>query len=289
MKVLFIILFSIINGICLGQIGADSPYNKEDIDQIILNYRDQGIEKFKVKYKYKFNRQKSSGFNFTTYYTFKNDSVFAVKNKHDRQYFIIHGNEIQYLPNIEKLNSAGPSDFFGTPWIASDSAKFKIQTSYICNFKGPYPVYKAVVVFDSLNRKVSELHWDYNFPEFSRKEIWEFHENNAIQYYYYKWKNSDWIVYDKYEETKKIIYSKTDSSYVEQTIATSSNKEELETRNSISKDIVNIVDSTIASFTPNGNIINIINVQTRAMNGVQESIEIQNITPKILRRKKKSL
>jgi hypothetical protein len=290
MKILLFIASIILSGTCIGQIGADSPYEIENINQIILNYRDNGIEKFKVKYKYKFNSQRFSGFNFTTYYTFKNDSVFTLKNKNGQQNWIIRGNIIQYLSTVGEEKDT--VKFVRNPnfiphKISTDSANFSIEYYYVVHIPDSQITYKSWTIRDSLHRETEHIYWYSPNKENSTKYIHHYiDENKKIEERYRCNKQCELESRQVYYFNPKIVVTTTPLEFTTTSI--------VESTSFLSPARL---DSTIHTTTnqvlfDNNSVNNKINKTIVKKELLCEncvpSIEKMIMTPKILRRKKKS-
>jgi hypothetical protein len=181
--------FFLISALCNGQI-VEEGVNSKDIREIILNYSDHHVAKFKITYKVKFNDRKYIR-KQTLYFSIKNDSFLTQKYKRFAEdfNFVIRNKQIIYISNKGEAELK-PNKYFT---IKQDSVNVSFEKTFRIDQQDTLPYYLKQVTYDSLKRITEHIDWNYDEPRYCHK--WNYYYNaDTITKDYFKNDSINWYI-----------------------------------------------------------------------------------------------
>lgn len=189
MKIIIQIGFLFIATLCKGQIVGDG-INRKDIQEIILNYNDHHVAKFKIHHKVKYDHGKYVR-KQTFYFSIKNDSFLTQKYKRFAEdfNFVIRNKQIIYISNKGEVELK-PNKYFT---IKYDSAQVSYEKTLRINKQDTLPYYLEQITYDSLKRITEHIDWNYDESRYCHK--WNYYYNaDTITKDYFKNDGLNWYI-----------------------------------------------------------------------------------------------
>ena len=153
--------------------------SESEVAHIILNYRDNGIKKFKIVAKNKHNKTKA--WKYILYYTFENDSILSHKYRNDEAKFILRNNEISYFHTSKEkkaIQNYNNDNVFKT----RDSANITFLDYYKIIESDTILISKSRTIIDStIDKTVTTQYFSTDSSNHINKTIKIYLKNDSIQ------------------------------------------------------------------------------------------------------------
>lgn len=214
MKIPLFVISLIFSLASLSQTITDGVSEGEVAD-IILNYRDNGIKKFKIVVKNRYNKTKA--WKYILYYTFENDSILSHKYRNDEAKFILRNNEISYF-NTSKEKKAIQNYNNDYVFKTRDSANVSFLNYYTIIESDTILISKSRTIIDStIDKTVTTQYYSTDSTRRINKTITLYLKGDTIQTIQYLDKGEGmFLTYDskKFTSVEKINNQEIYTTYL---------------------------------------------------------------------------